>query len=101
MADLITAEQMKNLQSELRLYDLYWMDRLVKHFEEKFPDEKEDFTRSKMYSVFLGKKKNALQVTRVYTEATILLQSIKDEFEKTFPKTTIMAFNTQKQTENG
>lgn len=94
--DLISIEQLKDLQNELRAYDVNWMDRLVTRFEKSYPEEKENYTKSRLYSVFMGKKKNALHVTRVYTEAHAVLQEIKELFAKTLPPTTISAFNNQK-----
>lgn len=81
----ITLEMMKELQTQLRGYDLAWKDRLVKQIEEdetvdlKF---RKDIKASKLYNVLNGIVRDGAWKLMVYTQAVALRDAYKKEMEE-------------------
>lgn len=80
----ITAEMMKDLQAQLRSYDLAWKDRLVKQIkEDKTVDLKfrKAVKQQKLYNVLNGIVRDGAWKLMVYTQATTLRDAYKNELE--------------------
>jgi hypothetical protein len=81
----ITIEMMKDLQTQLRGYDLSWKDKLVKQIkEDKTIDLKyrKNIKQQKLYNVLNGIVRDPAWKLMVYTQAVILRDAYKSQLNE-------------------